>query len=318
MTFGRTGMNIAHTGMGSLVAAALFVVCVSAHCMAQSGTKQPHDIADRFRSLTRNSEWKLEHEIRAEFDTHHPQGMVLLDNTYYVTSVETINRAREEGRAHLFVMDASGSLLRSAELSDGPMYHPGGMAYDGSHLWISVAEYRPDSQSIVYRVNPDTLDAEKIFTFDDHLGAILFEPGNARLTAVSWGSRRYYHWRMERSRDSWRPVDPSTPEMTPNGGHYVDFQDNQWLPGTSSGLFGGLSRYRQPEKNLSFALGAIELIDLEILKPLHQLPLSLWSPSGRPMTQNPFFVRGVESGLEFHFMPDDNDSIIYVYGVRAE
>ena len=32
------------------------------------------------------------------------------------------------------------------------MYHPGGIDYDGRHIWVPVAEYRPNSRSIIYRV----------------------------------------------------------------------------------------------------------------------------------------------------------------------
>ena len=35
------------------------------------------------------------------------------------------------------------------------MYHPGGIDYDGRHIWVSVAEYRPNSRSIVYRIDPE-------------------------------------------------------------------------------------------------------------------------------------------------------------------
>jgi len=48
-------------------------------------------------------------------------------------------------------------LLGQIELTDGAKYHPGGMDYDGEHIWVSVAEYRPNSKRNIYRVDPNTL-----------------------------------------------------------------------------------------------------------------------------------------------------------------
>ncbi len=43
----------------------------------------------------------------------------------------------------------------------------------------------------------------------------------------------------------------------------------------------------------------------------------LWSPSGLPMTQNPFFVEAADSGLRAYFMPEDDRSTIYVYDLKS-
>ncbi len=42
---------------------------------------------------------------------------------------------------------------------DGAMFHPGGIDFDGQFIWVPVGEYRPDSRSIVYRVDPVTMAA---------------------------------------------------------------------------------------------------------------------------------------------------------------
>ena len=41
------------------------------------------------------------------------------------------------------------------------MYHPGGIDYDGEYIWGPVAEYRPNSESIIYKVDAETLKVEK-------------------------------------------------------------------------------------------------------------------------------------------------------------
>ena len=56
-------------------------------------------------------------------------------------------------------MDASGSLVTDIRVGASEMYHPGGMDYDGTSIWVPVAEYRPNSHSILYSVNPETMSA---------------------------------------------------------------------------------------------------------------------------------------------------------------
>jgi hypothetical protein len=52
-----------------------------------------------------------------------------------------------------------------------------------------VAEYRPNSQSIIYRVDPETMKAEEMFRFKDHIGGLVRDTEDNSLHGVSWGSR---------------------------------------------------------------------------------------------------------------------------------
>ena len=79
---------------------------------------------------------------------------------------------------------------------------------------MPVAEYRPDSRSLVYRVDPVTLSAERVFQFEDHLGALVCDRAGRRLVGVSWGSRRLYRWELLPDRDV--PRDPTAPVETRN------------------------------------------------------------------------------------------------------
>ena len=76
------------------------------------------------------------------------------------------------------------------------MYHPGGIDYDGKHIWVSVAEYRPNSRTVVYRVDPESMKATEVFRFPDHIGGILHNTDDKTLHGVSWGSRRFYKWTL--------------------------------------------------------------------------------------------------------------------------
>lgn len=267
-------------------------------------------IGERFRQLTRSAPWRPVGEVKLDFRTHHPQGMSLVGDRFFLSSVETVDRARGVGVGHLFEVDFEGRLRRRIRLGEGAMYHPGGIDFDGRWLWVPVAEYRPDSRSVVYRVDPNTLAAERTFDFDDHLGALVCDRVGRRLVGVSWGSRRLYRWQLNSEGDA--PKDPAVPVRSENGGHYVDFQDGQFLPGTSCALFGGVSRLRGG-KGIDVALGGLELVDLETLRAVHQVPVPLWSDRGQSLLRNPMAVRVVPEGLRWYFIPEDDASTLHVY-----
>ena len=293
----------------------LRIVCASILALATTAAHAEDTgpvIAERFHALTRASTWTLIESIPIEFDTHHPQGMILLDDTIYLSSVEVIDRAKGEGFGHMFKLDRRGKLLHDLHLGEGPMYHPGGIDFDGHRLWVSVAEYRPDSRSIVYTVDPGTMIAQKLFEFPDHLGALVLDRQRNQLIGVNWGSRRFYRWPLRETGSGPAPDDPLHPETQPNGSHYIDYQDGHFLPGTRYALFGGLASHPGPGGK-AFTLGGIELVNLDTLRAEHQVPVPLWSDSGRPMTQNPFYIAPTKKGLRAYFLPDDNRSTLYVY-----
>src|SRR5215208_4329410 len=122
-------------------------------------------IGDRVLQLTRDSVWTRVRAVPMTFRTFHPQGMVKIGETLFVSSVEVRVPAKRgvqpdgrhdrdtgEGLGHLFKIDMSGRLLADLKIGEGTMYHPGGIDYDGRNIWVTVAEYRPDSRSIVYRI----------------------------------------------------------------------------------------------------------------------------------------------------------------------
>lgn len=103
-------------------------------------------LAERVMKLTRDSSWKPVASVPMTFTTFHPQGMVKIGDTFFVSSVEVRNRAGGEGVGHLFKIDATGHLVADLRLGEGAIYHPGGIDYDGTAIWVPVAEYRPDSR----------------------------------------------------------------------------------------------------------------------------------------------------------------------------
>src|SRR6185295_1001642 len=186
-------------------------------------------IADRVTQLTRESNWTLTASIPLQFRTWHPQGLVRIGDTLFVSSVEVRSRERGEGVGHLFKVDRTGALIADLTLGDGAIYHPGGIDYDGTQIWVPVAEYRPDSRSIVYRVDPASMKATEVFRFADHIGAIVHNTDDNTLHGVSWGSRRFYRWTL--GNDGRVTNADTAPEklLTLNTSHYLDYQDCKYL-----------------------------------------------------------------------------------------
>src|SRR5205085_9104249 len=100
----------------------------------------------------------------------HPQGMVKIGDAFYVSSVD-----KGKGAGHLFKIDRDGNLAGDLPLGAGVVYHPGGIDYDGASIWVPVAEYRPDSRAIVFKVDPQTMKATEVVRVADHIGAIVHD-----------------------------------------------------------------------------------------------------------------------------------------------
>jgi hypothetical protein len=282
-------------------------------------------VGDRAMALTRESRWTLVQTIPIRFTTHHPQGMVRIGDTFYVSSVEVkvrttrfrqpvdgYDRDTGEGVGHLFKIDKEGNLLHDLKLGEGAIYHPGGIDYDGRYIWVPVAEYRPNSRSILYRVDPANMKATEVLRFPDHIGAVVHNMDDWTLHGVSWGSRRFYRWTL--GRDERVTNAAASPERlrTINPSHYVDYQDCKYV-GRRRMLCTGVTEIRQTIDAPPFRLGGLEVIDLATGRPLHQVPVLLWTTNGLDMAHNPSWFDATSNGLRAYFMPEDDRSTVYIY-----
>ena len=306
-----------------------------------SGEPQHHrprsrdnDTTDLFKVTGKNAIWKPVGSIPMSWTTFHTQGLIKIGAVFYVSAVEvlestvrntvdtdalydfSIDRSTGAGRGWIFKFDATGKLLGKVELTDGTMFHPGGMDYDGKSIWVPVAEYRPNSKTRIYRVDPQTLRASLVFTANDHIGGVVHNVHRGTLHGVSWGSRRLYTWQL--SRDE-RGVRGSLSNWEPNSEAYIDYQDCHYQ-GVEYMLCGGLNRYPTPAGNIAF--GGLELVDLRTNRPEHQVPVNLYVDEGAGpkadlvVTNNAFWVEPVGDGnsLRAWFMTETNNQanlIIY-------
>jgi hypothetical protein len=280
----------------------ILVLAVAALSTLQADSRSI--IAERVMKLTRTSKWTSIGSVSIGFRTFHPQGMVKIGETYFVSSVEVIDRDAGKGVGHLFKIDKAGNLAGDLKLGEGAIYHPGGIDYDGRDIWVPVAEYRPDSRSIVYRVDPASMKAAEAFRVADHIGAIVHDTDRRLLHGVSWGSRRFYRWTLD-GVEQGRSLNPS---------HYLDYQDCKFL-GSARMLCAGVTEFRPPGAPV-FRLGGMDLIDLDTGRPVHQVPVQLWTAGGLDMTHNPVWIEPAGDGLRAYFMPEDDRSTVYIYDVR--
>jgi hypothetical protein len=285
-------------------------------------------VAERVMLLTRESRWNALAALPVRFVTHHPQGMVRIGETFYVSAVEVTVPGRRyarpvdgydrdpgEGIGHLFKIDSGGQLLTDLTLGEKTVYHPGGIDFDGTSIWVPVAEYRPDSHSIIYRVDPATMKAVEVFRAADHIGGIVHDTDDNTLHGVSWGSRRFFRWKLDRRGRVTNAGAAPQALGQPNPSHYVDYQDCKYAADHRM-LCTGVAEYRQSPAARPFRLGGMDLIDLRDGRPLHQVPVPLWTDNGLDMTHNPVWIEPDGEGLRAYFMPEDDRSTIYVYRVK--
>ncbi len=294
-------------------------VCVSA-VHAQIPVLPADSLIVAFKKLTRNTPWELKKTIDISFDTFHPQGFARVGDFLFLSSVEVIERTQKYdnhdgrydrsiglGKGHLFKMDMQGQLLDRTEIGRDSVYHPGGIDYDGEFVWAPVAEYRPNSSSIVYRVDPVTMAAEEVFSVPDHIGGLIHDIENDQLFGVSWGSRRFYRWNFA----SKGKVDGNALGPVNNPSHYIDYQDCQYA-GRGMAICSGVASYLREGTPL-VRMGGIELVDIENGIPIHQIPFPFKTDLGLPMTQNPMWIEYEKGILRLYLMPEDNESRLYIY-----
>jgi hypothetical protein len=97
----------------------------------------------------------------------------------------------------------------------------------------------------------------------------------------------------------------------------VDYQDCKYVGGRRM-MCTGVTEVRQTPQASPFRLGGIELVNLEDGRPIHQVPVLLWTASGMDMTHNPVWLEPTATGLRFYFMPEDDKSNLYIYDVEAK
>ncbi|MFG2875235.1 DUF6454 family protein [Streptomyces sp. NPDC048337] len=262
------------------------------------------------RQLTRGTAWSVVGQVPFDFPAHHPQGITRgHDHRLYVSTAEITEATRAydspvdgydrtpgKGRGHVFVTDGEGAELGHVAVGEGAIYHPGGIDFDGESLWVPTAEYRPGSRSIVYRLDPDTLEVHEAFRFDDHIGGIVRDRQTGLLHAVTWGSRRLLTF----------TTDGRLTHQVDNKSHFVDYQTCVSAGGGHM-VCTGIAEYPVPGPGI-FSLGGIAVVDIESGRIEHEAPMTTLSPAGRVVTYNAVHLETDGGVLRMFAAPDDGEA----------
>jgi hypothetical protein len=272
-----------------------------------SGARHRDDpVVAAFTATTRSTPWRQAAKISLAFPTHHPQGFALVGDRIFMSTVEIIeppvrypqpidgyDRSPGRGVGHVLVLDRGGRLLRDVVLGEGHAYHPGGIDFDGRSLWVPVAEYRPDSAAIVYRLDPDTYRATVAFRVRDHVGGVVRDRATGEVHGVSWGSRTLYRW------TPWgRQL-----ARAPNEDHLLDYQDCGYAAHRKQ-LCSGVTGLAGPG-GTGYELGGLALRDLRTGRILHEVPFPRFSTAGHVVTRNPVALEVRDGVLRLFAAPDD-------------
>lgn len=302
------------TPMRTLPAAALAASLAVAAAVPSTAAAVKRDqddaLVSTFADVTRSTPWTKTSSIRLPFDAHHPQAMEVTRDRMFISSVQIdeapvkfpapvdgMDRTPGKGVGHLFVTDRAGNLIKDIRLGEGDIYHPGGLDFDGRYIWVPVAEYRPDSKAILYRVDTRTWAVKELFRVDDHVGGVVLDRKRNLLVGQSWGSRRFYEWTLD-GREVRKTMNPS---------HFVDYQDCEYVP-TSKMLCSGVTNLPPaPGSTKAYELGGAATFDLRTGRLLHEAPIQLWSTAGHVVTRNPVDIDARGRHLTMYAAPDDGN-----------
>ena len=302
----------------TISATAAFALLIGGGATASADASQQavrHDgaLARDFAAVDRNTAWTQIHKVKLNFQTYHTEGLAITPHHLFLSAVQIIepthpyptpvggyDRTPGKGIGHLFVMDRQGHLQKDMTLGKGHMYHPGGISYDGTNVWVPVAQYRPNSSAIIYRVNAKSLAVHKQFQVDDHIGGIVLNRTNGHLVGNNWGSRRFYEWTADgKQLRSWD-----------NNSFFTDYQDCQYVASAKM-ICGGITNLPQTPTaggdKVAYELGGISMIDLRSHNILREVPFQMWSSAGHVLTRNPVKLAACGNQLTLWAAPDNGD-----------
>ncbi len=224
-----------------------------------------------------------ERVIALQGETHHVQGVALVNGRFLVTSVE-----RPAARGWLMEFDGDGNRLRQIQIHDAAMIHPGGFDIDETSIWIPVAEYRANSHSRIQRRSLETFELISSFDVPDHIGALAL--ASDRIFLANWDARRIYEYSLDgkliRLRDNPTPY---------------RFQDLKFRYGT---LIGSAPAAK------GAAGGTVVWLDPETLLPAMEQSV------GRTDRGVSLVQQGIDQrDGRIYLLPEDTPSRIFVYDV---
>ncbi|PKS05445.1 hypothetical protein jhhlp_008821 [Lomentospora prolificans] len=301
-------------------------------------SSQSEEIIRQFTALGRSTTWNLVEKVDFEGSTWEPEGIVRVGaDRYYVSAGEYVQKTEKYphpingndrttgiGFAHMIVFDGKGRRVADASISkEGETeYHNGGIDYDGTYIWATLSEYRPNSTATVVRMRPSTLEPESILRVRDHQGGVVHDLSTGNLVTLNWGSRQASLWSLNYPRE---PLPEFTTPLstTKNPSNWIDYQDCKFLGHSKtydyravmmcSGIADIGGGDGQQEK---VRIGGVAIVDMLTMVPLADVPIAMVTDKGAAMAKNPFDVALVDGKLRLYFLPDEEHSTLYVYEAK--
>jgi len=215
------------------------------------------------------------------------------------------------GTGYLMKFNFKGELIAQLRLGKDSVYHPGGIDFDGQYIWIPVCEYRPHGRSLIYRIDLTTMEAKVEFTVDDAIGALVCDRDRHELVGFNWDAMQFYTWKQQLlDRGKWH-----LKSISNNNQHFIHFQDGQYV-GQGLMICSGVNSFlKDPHAKERIVIGGIQLMDIHTYQSTYTLPIHLISKTGRIMTSNPFYTDVVDGKVCLYFVPDDDQSTLYMYEI---
>jgi Family of unknown function (DUF6454) len=232
------------------------------------------------------------------------------------TIINGTDRTPGAGQAYMIVFDGKGKRIAQATLSSpGAMeYHTGGYDYDGVNIYATIAQYRPNTTAHVVRVDPRTLDADILFSVNDHEGGIVVDTKTDQALLLNWGSRNASKWQLNKRCDS----SATHIGTTRNPSFYVDYQDCKFLGRPRAYdyrpvmICSGVTALTS-----TFSIGGIAIVSMDTMTPLDEVPISVVSDAGAAINQNPMDVDVVDGKLRLYLAPDEFNTTVYVLEAQS-
>lgn len=305
-----------------LVAVASVMVC-SASYAAKPLSKQGKRVAKALMSTDPN-EWQLVESIDLKFDTYHPQGMLKVDDTFYITTVKVERRPRYTrqgkqvsvmdegaGKGYLMQFDAGGNLLKCIELCEGTIFHPGGMDFDGRYIWVPITKYYPYSRSLIVRVDVRNHQVEKVCYVDDSIGAIIHDTDNNILVGANWDADEFLAWRLDSALEVKDAELTAAERRHANTAKHLAIQDSKYIGG---GKMVGFGLKNGPKGRV----GGFDVIDTRTFEKLRSADIELRTPRKSIVSGNPSTIEIVGDKMRLYFAPEDNKTTLYIYQTQIK
>lgn len=283
------------------------VLCVLGIVLVTFAFAAPPSAASRFDKLPNKPRWNLMATIPLRFNAFHPQGLLKIGDSFLLSAVDIREKTRKlkkgaydrtpgVGTGYLFRFDESGHLKKQLIVGDGPIYHPGGIDTDGQSIWMPVAEYRPNSHSIIYKIDPKSWKAVEAFRIDDHIGDLVYNKDSNTLIGMNWDSRIIYEWSIE----------GKLLRKLNNKNDKLAFQDCKYA-GENALICSGVKGTQR---------GGLALLDSADFKTRHQIFNPPKTKNGIFMTKNPMALVFKKQRLRYYFIPEDGISTLYGFEIH--